>query len=321
MSQKAHELIYGNFKGKNIISLDQFDRASFEKILTTTKYISSQINKKSVQQMLKGTLTTLLFYEPSTRTFSSFSAAIKRLGGQTLEYQNPLSTSSAVKGETLEDTIRMFANYSDCIVMRHPEIGAPLKAAQAASFLPIINAGDGAGEHPTQAMLDLYTIYERFGMIDGITGLICADALYGRGVHSQLKAFGLFKNVTLYLLAPPELKLSKEQYNEYTKRGIKLIEIHSEKEIPKDCNFWYWTRIQKERFKEQNKKNIKMFRLTQKLIDEKAGKDTILMHILPRIDEVDIETDSDPRVIYLTQQVKNGVYVRMALLSLVLGKV
>ncbi|HSX40710.1 MAG TPA: aspartate carbamoyltransferase [Candidatus Saccharimonadales bacterium] len=311
------EKINGDFKGKDVISIDQFDRRSFEKIFTATDQIISQKDSPHIQTLLGGKLVTLLFFEPSTRTFSSFSAAVKRLGGQTLEYQNPMQTSSAVKGETLEDTIKVFENYSDAIVLRHPEIGAPEKAAQAAFFSPIINAGDGAGEHPTQAMLDLYTIYQKFGKIDAVKGLVCADALYGRGVHSLIKAFGLFQNVTLYLLTPEELKLSQELLSDYKKRGVNIVEIHNEADIPNDCHFWYWTRLQKERYNEE--KNIKMFRLTQKLLDEKGNKDMIVLHILPRIDEVDIETDADPRVIYLTTQVKNGMYIRMALLGLVLG--
>lgn len=312
------DAINEDFSGKDILSIDQFDKASLEIIFKTTKHLIEKKDTSAVRHLLYGKLITLLFFEPSTRTFSSFSAAAKRLGAQTIEYQNPSQTSSTVKGETIEDTARVFENYSDAIIMRHPEIGAPHKGASVVG-IPVINAGDGAGEHPTQAILDLYTIYEKFGKIDGISGLICADALYGRGVHSLLKAFGVFKNVTIYLLAPKELKLSKELFKEYTKKGVNLIEIHSEKDIPNDCDFWYWTRLQKERYVTKKRK-IHMFRLTSELIKEKAKKNMIIMHILPRIDEVDIETDSDPRVIYLSKQVKNGMYTRMALLSLILGK-
>lgn len=293
---------------KGLISIDDLDLKEIEEIFKSASFFK----KNPISDSLKDKIITLLFFEPSTRTFSSFSAAAKRLGAQTLEFQNPNQTTSTVKGETLEDTARILENNSDLIVIRHPEIGAPLRVANTVK-VPVINAGDGAGEHPTQALLDLFTIYEEYGKIDSVKGLICADAKYGRGVHSLLKILGKFKDVTIYLLSPEELKLSKEQVDEYTNSGLNLVEIHSEDEIPTDCDFWYWSRIQKERFKENKK--IKMFRLTQKLINKKARKDMIIMHILPRIDEVDVETDSDPRTIYMNRQPKNGLFIRMALME------
>lgn len=317
--------INGIFKGKDILSLNQFDPKSIGKLFKTTKKITKLLNSGKKINLLSGTVTALLFYEPSTRTFSSFSSGIKKLGGQTVEYQNPMQTSSSVKGETLEDTIQVFSNYANAIVMRHFQTGAAKTAANV-SHLPIINGGDGSGEHPTQALYDIYTIYERFGKLNDLVGLICGDALYGRGIHSLIRALSLFKNNTLYLLAPKILRLSRADFSYFINCGIKLIEIDNEKEIPKNAHFWYWTRIQKERFKNEkeaekvNKQFISRFTVTKNFLKKYGNKNMILMHILPRVGEISTEVDNDPRSIFLTTQVKNGMYIRMALIALVLGK-
>src|SRR3989338_6561659 len=260
-----------------------------------------------------------MFFEPSTRTFSSNSAAVKRLGGQTVEYQNPLETSSVVKGETIEDTTKMMEQYTDAIVMRHPLVGT-LKKVAAVSDVPVINAGDGIGEHPTQALLDMFTVYEKHGHLDNIKGLIVGDLLNGRTVHSMIKCLSIFSNNTLYLLSPKQLNLSDQDLEAAKKRKIKLIEIKSFEEIPADCHFWYWTRVQKERFtdKQEYEKLKHSFILTKKLVDKKAGKNTLIMHPLPRVGEIETEVDSDPRAVYLTTQAKHGMYVRMALFSFIL---
>lgn len=264
---------------------------------------------------------TLLFFEPSSRTFSSFAAAVKKLGGMTIEYQNPLQTSSSVKGETIEDTFQVFENYSDAIVMRHYQKGTLQKAADAVS-IPVINAGDGIGEHPTQALLDAYTIFNNTKKLDGLTGLMAGDMLNGRTVHSLLQLLSLYKNNTIYLLSPKQLKLENEFKRHIEERGVKLIEISSQNEIPITCDFWYWTRVQKERFtdKGEYEKLKHSFVLTQKLLSEKGNKKLILMHPLPRVGEIETQVDSDPRALYLTTQVKNGMYIRMALLSMIFGK-
>ncbi len=309
--------INGNFQGKDILSLDQFDRKSLEKLFDITKKIKENTPASSLAQ----TLTTLLFYEPSSRTFGSFSASIKRLGGQTLEIQNPLQTSSVAKGETLSDTVKVFANYSDAIVIRHPEIGSAVRAAEA-STVPVINAGDGAGEHPTQALLDMFTIYEKFGNIDDLTLLMVGDIKNGRTVHSLIRGLCLFRNVTVYLLSPKSLTLSKDEVGDFSKSGIKLVEIISEGDIPKDAHVWYWTRVQKERFSDlaEYEKIKDAFILSKKLLNEYGNNDLVLMHPLPRVGEILTEVDNDPRALYLTEEMKNGMYVRMALMGLVLGK-
>lgn len=319
----ANQPINNSFAGKDILSLDQFDAPSIQTILKVTENISSELKKGKVYDVLKGTVTTLLFYEPSSRTFSSFASAIKRLGGATVDHQNPLQTSSAVKGETLEDTIRVFEAYSDLIVMRHPEIGSAQKAADAALFVPIMNAGDGIGEHPTQALLDLYTIYEKYGRLDNLKILIGGDLLNGRTVHSLLKGLSLFPNNTIYLLSPTQLRIPSDFFGELQKRGLNLYEIAHEEDIPQDCHVWYWTRVQKERFQDlaEYERVKHSFIITPELLDRRGNKDMIILHPLPRVGEIDVRVDSDERAWYLPHQVKNGMYVRMALAGLVLGKI
>ncbi len=307
------------FFGKDVISLDQFDQKSIDLLFRQVIKIKKTPTKKLLK-ILSGKVVALLFFEPSTRTFSSNSSAVKRLGGQTIEYQNPLLTSSVVKGETIEDTIKMFEQYSDAIVIRHPQVGIAKKVSNI-SDIPIINAGDGIGEHPTQALLDMFTIYEKHQHLDHLKGLLVGDLLNGRTVHSLIRGLSIFPKNTLYLLSPKELKLSKEDFQASEKRNIKLIEIKSFEEIPSDCHFWYWTRVQKERFSDKNEyeKLKHSFILTKKLVDKKAGKNTLIMHPLPRVGEIETAVDSDPRAVYLTTEAKNGMYVRMALFSLILG--
>lgn len=311
--------IEGDFFLKDVVSLDQFDRKSVEKVFATAAKIKKTPAKKLLK-ILSGKVVGLLFFESSTRTFSSNSAAVKRLGGQTVEHQNPMLNSSVVKGETIEDTTMMMAQYVDAIVMRHFRPGTLEKVAEVAD-IPVINAGDGIGEHPTQALLDMFTIYEKHKHIDNIRGLIVGDLLNGRTVHSLIKGLSIFKNITLFLLSPKQLRLSDEDIEEAKKRKIKLIEIKSFEEIPANCHFWYWTRVQKERFnniKEYEKLKLSYI-LTKKLVDLKAGKNTLIMHPLPRVGEIEPSVDCDPRAVYLTTEAKNGMYVRMALFKLILS--
>lgn len=308
------------FFNKDILSLEQFSSSDLTLLFQKANAIRTIIEKKGYTDILKGKLATLLFYEPSSRTFSSFAAAIKRLGGQVIEYQNPNQTSSAVKGETIEDSTKVFETYSDVLIMRHPVEGTAKRAADAAKRVPLINAGDGSGEHPTQAFLDLYTMYRQHKSLNGLKILIVGDLRYGRTVHSLLKGLCLFRDVTVYLLSPTSLQMPEAVQSYAKKNGLKIITIASTKDVPPDCHVWYWTRVQKERFtniREYNKVKLS-FVLTQKLVAAKAAKNTILMHPLPRVGEIETEVDDDPRALYLTDQIKNGMYVRMALLALVL---
>ncbi|MFO0703780.1 MAG: aspartate carbamoyltransferase [Patescibacteria group bacterium] len=310
------------FYSKDILSLEQFNSSDLLLLFQKADKIRKVIEKKGYIDLLKGKLATLLFYEPSSRTFSSFAAAVKRLGGQVIEYQNPTQTSSAVKGETISDSTKVFETYSDVIIMRHPVEGTAKIAAEAATRVPVINAGDGSGEHPTQAFLDLYTMYRTHKKISGLKILLVGDLLYGRTVHSLTKGLSYFKNVTIYLLSPENLKMPQYVKEFAEKRGTKIVELKSVKEIPTDLDVWYWTRVQKERFKSMKEyEKLKLaFVLTKKLVEEKAAKKTIFMHPLPRVGEIEVEVDSDPRALYLTEQIRNGMFVRMALLALVLKK-
>ncbi|MGH7203774.1 MAG: aspartate carbamoyltransferase [Candidatus Levyibacteriota bacterium] len=322
MTLDSVKKINGNFKHKDILSLDQFTPKDLDILFKQTKKMKTIAVKAKASQLLAGNIITLLFYEPSSRTFGSFGAAVKQLGGQTIEIQDPQHFSSVSKGETFEDTIRTFEAYTDAIILRHPHVGATKVAADAAE-IPLLSAGDGIGEHPTQALLDLYTIYETHGSLDGLTGVLAGDLLNGRTVHSLIRGLSLYKKNTLYLLSPKELSLSRPDYKAFSDKGIKLIEIFSEKDMPEKADFWYWTRVQKERFKDQSsyEKIKNKFIVTEKLVKEKAGKKTIIMHPLPRVGEIETAVDADPRAVYLRSEIRNGMYIRMALLVLVLGKV
>ena len=271
-----------------------------------------------------GNIISLLFFEPSSRTFGSFAAAVKRLGGQTIEIQDPQTVSSVSKGESFEDTIRTFEAYSDAIVLRHRIVGSAKQAAKTATSIPVINAGDGNNEHPTQTLLDLYTLYEKFGRLNNLTCLFAGDPLNSRTIHSLLRGLSLFANTTVYLLSPPQLQFSRSDFLYWSARGIRIIEITSEEDIPSDCNLWYWTRIQKERFAslEEYQDVVKdRFIVTPELLNRYASKNMILMDPLPRVGTIDPAVDADERAVYLRSQIRNGLYTRMALLALLLGRV
>lgn len=315
--------INGKFRNQDILSLSQFDQKSLQILFKHTQKMAEIAKYAKASDLLKGNIVTLLFYEPSSRTFGSFAASVKQLGGQTLEILNPQQFSSVAKGETLEDTIRVFEAYCDAIIIRHPEAGTAIKAASAAKNVPIINAGDGIGEHPTQALLDLYTIYEKFGRLENLKGVIAGDILNGRTVHSLLSGLSIYKHNTIYLLSPEKLRLTKGDFSYYKDLGLSLIEIDSENEIPNDADFWYWTRVQKERFAstDEYEKVKHAFVLTPNLLENKGNKKMIIMHPLPRIGEILPEIDADERAVYLRSEIRNGMYIRMALLALVLGKI
>lgn len=315
--------IEGNFAGKDIISFDQFTAEDLHILFSLTQRMKQIAIHNEPSRLLEGLLVGLLFFEPSSRTFSSFAAAVKRLGGQTIELQNPDTASSVSKGESFEDTIRVMEAYTNAIVLRHRFAGATQEAAEAAKFVPIINAGDGNNEHPTQTLLDLYTLYERFGRLDNLTGLLAGDCLNSRTMHSLLRGLSLFPNNTVYLLSPRSLRLTRDDFVSFSARGIKIVEIHWAQDIPTDCDFWYWTRVQKERFTcydEYQEALQATVMVTPELLASRARKDMILMDPLPRVESVDPAVDSDERAVYLRSQIRNGLYTRMALLALVLGR-
>lgn len=322
-SAKSLPKIDGKFYNKDIISISQFDTDSLDHLFEITDKMRFIAKNALSSDILKGNIATLLFYEASSRTRGSFDAAIKQLGGQTVIVENPQQFSSVSKGETFEDTIKVFESYSDVIILRHPEVGSADLAAKEARFVPIINAGDGIGEHPTQALLDMATIKEKCGRLNNLVGVFGGDIKNGRTIHSLLKGLSLYPGNTIYLLSPELLRLSREDYNAFKKKGLKLIEIENMSQIPKKNDFWYWTRVQKERFsdlKKYEKVNNK-FIVTKELFEKYATERTILLHPLPRVGEIDTKVDTDPRAEYLRAQVRNGMYVRMALIGLILGKI
>jgi aspartate carbamoyltransferase catalytic subunit len=262
---------------------------------------------------LKNLTLATIFYEASTRTRLSFEAAIQNLGGQLITTENAGEFSSAIKGESLEDTIKVINAFADGIILRHPEVGSAKRAA-AVSKVPVINAGDGIGEHPTQALLDVYSIQKAKGKIDGLKIAFVGDLLYGRTVHSTISLLSPY-DVEIYLIAPDNLRLPKSYLEELDKQSIPYTETDNWQDIIGDLDILYITRIQKERFesKEEYNKLKDSFILTPKDV-AKMKRDAVILHPLPRVNEIDPAVDSDPRAQYF-EQVRNGLFLRMALLD------
>jgi len=314
--------IHGDFRNKDILSLDQFAVEDLHTLFGLADEMKQLVLHHRASSLLTGFVVSLLFFEPSSRTFASFASAVKRLGGETIEIQNPETVSSVSKGESFEDTIRTFEAYTDAIVLRHYRAGSAQVAADTAS-VPLINAGDGNNEHPTQTLLDLYTIYNQFGRLDNLTCLLAGDPLNSRVIHSMMRGLSLFENNRVYLLSPEQLRLKRNDLFYWGERGISIEEIDHEKDIPACCDLWYWTRIQKERFASPQEYESVMqrgFIVTPELLHARAGKHTIVMDPLPRVGTVDPAVDADERAVYFRSQIRNGLYIRMALLALVLGR-
>ncbi len=314
--------IDGDFRNKDILSLDQFAIEDLYRLFGLADEMKQLVLHHRASSLLSGYVVSLLFFEPSSRTFASFASAVKRLGGETIEIQNPETVSSVSKGESFEDTMRTFEAYTDAIVLRHYRAGSAQVAADTAS-VPLINAGDGNNEHPTQTLLDLYTIYNHFGRLDNLTCLLAGDPLNSRVIHSMMRGLSLFENNRVYLLSPEQLRLKRNDLFYWGERGIHIEEIDHEKDIPACCDLWYWTRIQKERFASPQEYASVMqrgFIVTPELLHTRAGKHTIVMDPLPRVGTVDPAVDADERAVYFRSQIRNGLYIRMALLALVLGR-
>lgn len=264
------------------------------------------------------TIMASLFYEPSTRTRFSFEAAMHRLGGSVVTTENAREFSSFAKGETLDDTIRILSGYADLIVMRHNEIGAAKRAAEI-SPVPIINGGDGAGQHPTQALLDLFTLYRRFQRIDGLKVAMVGDLRYGRTVRSLAYLLSKYRDVELWFVAPPVSQMHEDIKAFLDRQGVRWEDTENLDAVLPTVDCVYMTRIQKERFldiKEFEMANNK-FRLTGENL-QRMGRDAIVMHPLPRVNEIAPEVDDDPRAVYF-EQARNGLWVRMAVIQYCLG--
>lgn len=298
----------------NLISILDLSRNDIDLILDTATKIEAVAVKRSTE--LSGKIMGCLFFEASTRTRLSFESAMLRLGGKVLGFADVVTTSAGGKGETLADTIRTVEQYADVIVLRHPLDGSARVAAEFSS-IPIINAGSGAEEHPTQALLDLYSIRKIKGQIDGLTISLCGDLKYGRTVHSLGMALSKY-DVKIKLAAPPSLRMKPAIVKEMKQIGIQVTEVDSVEEAIKDVDVVYMTRIQKERFpdiREYDAVKGKFKINTDEL--ELMREDTIILHPLPRVDEIDPAVDNSPHAKYF-DQVYNGVITRMAILKLIL---
>ena len=274
-------------------------------------------NQEKYSHVCDGKKLATLFYEPSTRTRLSFEAAMLNLGGKTLGFQSA-DSSSASKGESVADTIRVVSCYADICAMRHPKEGAPMVASQY-SRIPVINAGDGGHNHPTQTFTDLFTILELKGRLDNMTIGLCGDLKFGRTVHSLVNAMKRYPNVKFIFVSPDELKIPQYLREELTNEGYEFEEVRQLEDVIGSLDILYMTRVQKERFFNEDE----YIRLKNSFIlDERklslAKPDCYVLHPLPRVNEISVEVDNDPRAAYF-KQVQNGVYVRMALILILLG--
>lgn len=305
--------------GKDILSVKQFARADLEYVFGVAHEMRGMVDRIGTFDLLKGKILANLFYEPSTRTSSSFTAAMERLGGSVIPI-NEVKYSSVTKGESLADTVRTLECYADVIVLRHPETGSAAIAAKAARK-PVINAGDGIGEHPTQALLDLFTVFEELGVgvVDGLTVTLLGDLKYGRTVHSLARLLSLYK-VKINYVSPELLRMPKEVMDEVAAKGIPQAEYGALDKVLPGTDVLYVTRVQKERFEDPAEyEKVKGAYVIDAATMKAAKQDMIVMHPLPRVTEISMDFDEDPRAAYF-RQMEYGLYVRMALLAMVLGK-
>jgi aspartate carbamoyltransferase catalytic subunit len=295
--------------------MEDLTREDIDLVLDYSAKMESVAVKRSKE--LDGKIMACLFFEPSTRTRLSFESAMIRLGGSVLGFADVATSSAGGKGETLADTIRTVERYADVIVIRHNLDGSARVAAEF-SRIPVINAGSGSEEHPTQALLDLYSIKKLKGKIDGMSISLCGDLKYGRTVHSLGMALAHYK-VTVKLAAPPGLRMKPAIIDEMKKAGLHVTEVDTLEEAVKDVDVVYMTRIQKERFPDVREYDAVKGKFRLRLDEVRMMReDAIILHPLPRVDEIEPEVDKTPQAKYF-DQVYNGVITRMAILKLILG--
>ena len=294
---------------KDLISITDFSKEEYLKIME----LSQKFEENPSQSLLKGKVIATLFFEPSTRTRLSFETAINRLGGKIIGFSDS-NSSSVSKGETLHDTIKMVSNYADMIIMRHPLEGSARYAAEV-SDVPVINAGDGANQHPSQTLLDMYSIMKTQGRLDDLNLFLVGDLKYGRTVHSLLMALSQFKNPIFNFVAPPELAMPDEYKIFLQQKGIRYFEHLEFNDIINQADIIYMTRVQKERFIDpveyEKVKNVYILK-NDMLANTKAN--VKILHPLPRINEIHTNVDINPKAYYFTQA-RNGVFTRMAIIS------
>lgn len=298
---------------KDVISISEFTRDHFEKILRTAR----SLKETPRNDLLKGKLIGVTFFEGSTRTRLSFETAIHRLGGDVIGFSDAANTSLGRKGETLTDSIKIITSYTDALVIRHPMEGAARLAADLAP-VPVLNAGDGANQHPSQTLLDLFTIYETQERLDDIKIAFVGDLKYGRTVHSLAEALSLY-NARIYLVSPQTLAMPQYILKDLDRKNIKYSVHDTIEEVIPEVDILYMTRVQKERFDETEYQHLRSkFILSAELLTE-AKQNMKILHPLPRIDEITLDVDQT-RYAYYFQQAENGVYAREALLAMVLNK-
>ncbi|OGI90460.1 aspartate carbamoyltransferase [Candidatus Nomurabacteria bacterium RIFCSPLOWO2_01_FULL_40_15] len=298
---------------RHILNTNQFSKAEVEQILKSSEKMEKECKVGKVKKSLADKIVACVFFEPSTRTRLSFEVAALRLGAKVISVENAENSSSAFKGESIEDTTRMLCSYADIIVLRHYKSGTAESASKVASK-PIINAGDGVNQHPSQAMLDFYTIKKEHGRLDNLTVAFVGDLLNSRPLHSLMPLLMMYPGNKFYFISPKELELPREYISELKKNKIFFEELHSlEKVLPK-VDVLYVTRVQKERFsKKEDYEKVKDAFLLKVEHLKILKKDAIIMHALPRVNEIDTAIDKDKRAAYF-RQAQNGLYVRMALL-------
>lgn len=299
------------FELKNIISIKDLERSDIDYIIDEASKLEDIAKSREISEELKGKILGLMFFEPSTRTKMSFETSMKRLSGECIGFENT-GSSSVSKGESIADTAKMFEGYCDALVIRH-EMEGVSKFISDVVDVPVINAGDGASQHPTQTLLDLYTIKKEIGSIDNIKIALIGDLKYGRTVHSLANALTLYDNVELYFVSPDKLKMPQEILHDLDKAGMSYSETSNISDVIDKVNVLYVTRIQKERFADiDDYLEIKgAYIINKKMLE---GKDLIVMHPLPRIDEIDGDVDDTKYNKYFTQAA-NAVPVRMAILK------
>ncbi len=303
---------------KNILTTKQFTKEEIEKILSRALLMESDLKEGRVEKLLSDKVIACIFFEPSTRTRLSFETAAIRLGANIISVENAEVSSSSFKGETIEDTARILSCYADAIVMRHNKPGA-VEIAAGVSTKPIINAGDGANQHPSQALLDVYTIKKEHGRLDNLSVAFAGDLKNSRPLHSLIPILLFYPNNTFYFISPRELAIPEDLRKELKDKKIKFIETQNLEETLPKVNVLYMTRVQKERFKNiEDYEKVKDLYLLKKVHLELLKKEAIIMHALPRVNEIDHAIDNDKRACYF-RQAENGLYVRMALLLYIFG--
>jgi aspartate carbamoyltransferase catalytic subunit len=306
-----------SLKGKDILHGNQFSKKEIDAIIKTAEEFERALKSRGSLVLLKGKILATLFFEPSTRTRLSFETAMQRLGGGVIGLGS-VESSSVKKGETLSDTVRTVSQYADAIVIRHPLLGSAKEAADAAS-IPVINAGDGAGQHPTQALLDVYTIYKELGSLKNLTVAMVGDLKYGRTVHALAELLSLFQ-VRFYFVSPNLLRMPEEITSGLRGKGLEVIETEDMFKAVSESHLIYMTRIQKERFGDiLEYERVKGSYVINRAFLDQIKKKIVILHPLPRVDEISTDVDDYPGSAYF-RQMRNGVFVRMALLAMIFGK-